>query len=940
MQEVWGSLVICTVCPLLGSLPLIDWLSYGFTGQKLSQMGTGNVSVSAAFYHGGRGLGIAAVCSEALKGIFAILLTRLFFPPGSVWELMALIGVVIGRYWGGKGAGVTNVVWGLLLHDPMGTGVMIILSAISFTLWRDRSSGRLAALFWMVVILSVRHSLTDGYWIGVLSLAGLLATISQKIPDDLDLDLDKANPETKKMFRFFQGDRAILTLNQRLDPQKVGNKAANLAYLKRLGYTVADGWILPPGDDPQTLVQWLNPSPQEPLIVRSSALGEDSENASGAGQYTSILNVTNRDSLEEAIGICQGSYNQSHAVRYRQDLGQPEQAIAVLIQKQIQGVFSGVAFSRDPVNPLREDVVIEALPGSASQVVSGKKTPHQYRVFLAETATVTGEGDIPLQLIESVARLTRELESLYHGLPQDLEWSYDGDQLWVLQLRPITTLKPIWTRKIAAEVIPGVIRPLTWSINRPLTCGVWGEIFTLVLGKGSEDLDFQETATLHYQRAYFNATLLGTIFRRMGLPPESLEFLTRGAKFTKPSLITTIKNLPNLLGLARREWTLEKDFGRDNQDYFSPLLQELKGQDLSPLSASELLQGIEDILKVLKKATYYSILCPLSLAIRQGLSKVSLEELDNSLAPEVASVRSLQYLATEARNILNPELIEEKNILSLLAENPAGQAVLQGFNEWLETYGYLSDAATDIAVPRWREDPTSAQELFNQFFAREQKSTNPKHSQFKNLQKRLDLKNTSTTIYSQLLAHLRWHFVALEKRLISTNILRETGDIFFLTYPEIVELVTSKNLSVDILSRRQEFRQNQQIESVPRVIYGNSPYLESYVVSQSSEKKLQGIGASSGQVEGRIKVLKNLQQIDKIEENTILVVPYTDSGWAPWLCQAVGIISEVGGSLSHGAIVAREYGIPAVMDIHNATNILRNGQRVRIDGQRGIVEII
>jgi pyruvate,water dikinase len=191
-----------------------------------------------------------------------------------------------------------------------------------------------------------------------------------------------------------------------------------------------------------------------------------------------------------------------------------------------------------------------------------------------------------------------------------------------------------------------------------------------------------------------------------------------------------------------------------------------------------------------------------------------------------------------------------------------------------------------------------------------------------------------------LLAHLRWHFVTLEKRLISTNILRETGDIFFLTYPEIVELVTSQNLTVDILSRRQEFRQNQQIESVPRVIYGNSPYLESCVVSQSSEKKLQGIGASSGQVEGRIKVLKNLQQIDKIEENTILVVPYTDSGWAPWLCQAVGIISEVGGSLSHGAIVAREYGIPAVMDIHNATNILRNGQRVRIDGQRGIVEII
>ena len=98
------------------------------------------------------------------------------------------------------------------------------------------------------------------------------------------------------------------------------------------------------------------------------------------------------------------------------------------------------------------------------------------------------------------------------GIPQDIEWSFDGQQLWVLQSRPITTLLPIWTRKIAAEVIPGVIRPLTWSINRPLTCGVWGDLFTTVLKDRAADIDFSQTATLHYMRAYFNATLLGDIF--------------------------------------------------------------------------------------------------------------------------------------------------------------------------------------------------------------------------------------------------------------------------------------------------------------------------------------------------------------------------------------------------------------------------------------------
>jgi pyruvate,water dikinase len=103
---------------------------------------------------------------------------------------------------------------------------------------------------------------------------------------------------------------------------------------------------------------------------------------------------------------------------------------------------------------------------------------------------------------------------------------------------------------------------------------------------------------------------------------------------------------------------------------------------------------------------------------------------------------------------------------------------------------------------------------------------------------------------------------------------------------------------------------------------------------------LQGIGASSGRAEGWVKVLRNLQFLPEIDRETILVVPYTDSGWAPLLARAGGLIAEVGGRLSHGAIVAREYGIPAVMDVHNATVMLQDGQRVQIDGQLGIVEIL
>jgi pyruvate,water dikinase len=130
-------------------------------------------------------------------------------------------------------------------------------------------------------------------------------------------------------------------------------------------------------------------------------------------------------------------------------------------------------------------------------------------------------GQAPNKLIQQVADLTRHLENSFHGIPQDVEWTFDGQQLWVLQSCPITTLMSIWIRRNAAEVIPGVIRPLTWAINRPLTCGVWDDLFTTVLGDRAAGLDFSQTATLHYARSYFNATLLGDLFTRMGLPPPT-----------------------------------------------------------------------------------------------------------------------------------------------------------------------------------------------------------------------------------------------------------------------------------------------------------------------------------------------------------------------------------------------------------------------------------
>jgi phosphohistidine swiveling domain-containing protein/glycerol-3-phosphate acyltransferase PlsY len=966
MLELRGFLIIFVICPLLGALPLIAWITSSLSKKQLAQLGTGNIGVSAAFYHGGTLVGTLAVLSEAFKGIAAVLLARAVFDDGSAWELLALITLVLGRFFVARGAGTTNVVWGFAVHDPLAAIFVLLFAGISFTVIRSRQMAKYGVLIVFPIIVRVLHS-EDGFRLfTAIALSGLLAWIYNQIPDDLDLPTTEANPESQAAMNFFRGDKSsVLTLDDELDANFVGNKAAKLAEIKRWGYQVPKGWVLLPYEDAQNLIDILQPSELSPLVVRSSAIGEDTDTASAAGQYESILNVTTQQGLLTAINRTQASYNNPGAVQYRRDRNVKEAAMAVLVQQQIRSVYSGVAFSRDPITQEVDAIIIEALPGSPTQVVSGRVTPEQYRAFVVDNDDVSfihleGQGKVPPVIIKQVAYLARHLEERYHGIPQDIEWSYDGQTLWILQTRPITTLLPIWTRKIAAEVIPGLIRPLTWSINRPLTCGVWGGIFAIVLGERALGLDFNETATLHFSHAYFNATLLGQIFRRMGLPPESLEFLTRGAKMSKPPLDTTLRNLPGLLRLLGRELSLKQDFKRENRLKFSVGMSQLSQEMVDDLDPPKLLTRIDYILELLQRATYYSILAPLSAALRQSIFKVKDLDIDNSRTPEIAAIRVLQELAAQAKQVLYANYGNEEesmgvvssfdpdNVFEDLAVSSEGQKILAEFQYILQRYGYLSEVGTDIAVPTWKEEPEAVKRLLVQFMLGNQPGTVKKRRQKTNMfvQSRVDMKGQITEIYSRLLAELRWCFIALEKQWLDYGMLQQKDDIFFLEFEEIRQLIEAPNpdmlsrLQVLVLIRRSQLERDKQMNPMPLLVYGNAPpIIPALMPALAPDQILQGIPASPGQAEGRVKVLRNLQDIPEIESDTILVVPYTDSGWAPLLVRAKGIIADAGGRLSHGAILAREYGIPAIMDVRNATWVLQDGQRVRIDGSRGIVEI-
>ncbi|NES88281.1 MULTISPECIES: glycerol-3-phosphate acyltransferase [Okeania] len=1108
------------ICFCLGALPFTGLIVKILANIDLKKVGTGNVSVAAAFTHAPKPVAITAVLAEIVRGIAPVLIAKVLFPEIFALQLVGLILLVAGRYFIAKGGGVTNASWGVLVYSPLvalGSGITgFLILVIGKKIFPQKNqnirqwAARLGCLSSFLWVLLFRQEASFFELFAALGLAILLVVINLRQSDDMAL---------KKQILF--------SLDSELDAKICGDKAARLAQLKKAGFNVVKGFVLPAteadtqgnldkGIDSSLLNIYFPSSELDknkmsinfPLIVRSSAVGEDSDNSSAAGQYQTIYPVKNQTELLEAINICRQSYWLPEAVAYRRQREIPDAEMAVLIQPYIISQVAGVMFTRNPLDGGTK-IIIEALPGGAEKVVGGQFSPVHLEIVeegrrkkeegrrkeekgkgkkeegrrkeekgkgkklmvtqtseegrgkkkegrrkeeerigkkLIVTQTsinfkqpvdnvddevlnskekdknqsleqVKNQDILPEKIIQELVNQAEAIEVFFHGLPQDIEWCWDGEKIWILQSRPITNLRPIWTRTIAAEVIPGAIHPLTWSINRPLTCGVWGEIFTIVLGEKVAKLDFTETATLLGSHAYFNATLLGEIFRMMGLPEQGLEFLLRGQKMGKPPLGKVLPSLPGLWRLIQKEMAVDREFERDYHQIFIPALQSLENnfKQNSSQSLSELLDQAEQIQAWLKPITFYNILGPIGLAIRRSLFRVSEEWLPTDTAPEIISIRELQRLAVKLK-------MATKSDGEIEAEFEQNQELQREFQQWLESYGYLSEVGTDIAVATWGEKPDNFRELL---FAMARKGEGEKDNfkesfsvrslnlwqrwRLAQCAKRAITKGKIAEVYGKFLAYLRLTFLAIEIKVKSQKskvksderqenlevksqkskvknddlqenleVFEEKGDIFYLEFEEIRQWILtvgwveernptkeslltplekegmfsdrlldragmfSDRLLGQLICERKEQLEKDRDRLVPSVVYGNVLPQENPEIAATAENAsiLSGIPASVGSVEGYVKVCRSAGVSIAEGENPIIVVPYTDAGWAPLLLKAKGIIAEVGGQLSHGAIIAREYGIPAVMNVSGAMTRLQDGQKVRVDGYRGTVELL
>ncbi|NEQ47361.1 MAG: hypothetical protein F6K00_29015 [Leptolyngbya sp. SIOISBB] len=460
LTQVWGALLIFGVCPLVGALPLSQWVTDAFARGQSSPLLPGKVGVPAAFDMGGTAAGILALLLEAAKGVGTVLLARHYFPTDPSWEIVALIALVMGRYWAVKAVGTTSILWGAIAHHPVAAGLTLLISVLGFTIFRERQQGRLLVL----VLFPVITALSQANGIQVLltaCLCGLMAWIYQQEPEDLSVPNPASRLESRRLFGFFRSDRALLSLEKSLDAATVGSKAARLSQLMAWGYPIPTGYVLPAGDDPAMLLAITQPSVTSPVVVRPSIVGDVPALSSSAGQYAASADLTSQEALYAAMNQCFRTYERPSAVQYRRDRELPDGSLAVIVQQQVSGLCSGVAASRDPFTSQGDVVIIETRLGPTSQVTEGKYRPERFQVTVqandlpdqieqpdswqipaALSLEVQGDGDTPRRLLQEVAFLARHVERRSQGIPQVLEWSFDGDRLWLLQSRPLIPPPP------------------------------------------------------------------------------------------------------------------------------------------------------------------------------------------------------------------------------------------------------------------------------------------------------------------------------------------------------------------------------------------------------------------------------------------------------------------------------------------------------------------
>lgn len=726
--------------------------------------------------------------------------------------------------------------------------------------------------------------------------------------------------------------------------------------------------------------------------VRSSSTTEDLGGAAFAGQHETYLNCIGADEIIARVKDCWVSLWSGRAVAYRNeakfDIGRS--SMAVVVQKMVFCDVAGVGFSLNPIDGNLSEQVFDANYGLGESVVSGEVEIDHFTVNkenglilsqeIAEksmkiVARPDGLGTLEVSLddgerlapclsaaqVRELSALLRQVERLY-GYPQDIEWGFADGTLWLLQSRPITRIAARWTRDESAERFPSVITPLAWALVEEGFHRSLNFSFALMGMPPFKDKWF----------AMFDHYIYGN--------QSAVEIYANGAASS-----IQIHSLPELVAaipLLRKQYAwvqeLPLTWSRD-LDHYLISLGELMAEPLDRKSTAELWEYVLRVkelgadyflpniaISITQRTLYRILLALLEMTVGKARAAPTFDRLLAYCETKTGAINKELYRLAQ-KMLATPSLVDRLHQADSRAFIGAG-----GFSAWpeidrifkkfLRDHGHR-EVEFDPYHATWLEAPWLV--IDNLRLMLDSRVDDPAD---KELEHKVAMRETEDALIGALPAEIRFfvheiirlarvytslddieHYQttrltlpfrrglrALGGRLVDIGLLEEPMDIFFAQYRELDAAVKSTDpadwqaLGLAIAAEKGNYLKHQR-ETPP-----DQPG-QSIADDFPNGDEMTGLAGSPGCARGPVYKIFSSDDFAGFPKGAVLVARTTNPAWTPLFYKASAVITESGGPLSHGAVTAREVGLPAVMSVKGALARLENGQQVSVDGSRGRV---
>lgn len=593
--------------------------------------------------------------------------------------------------------------------------------------------------------------------------------------------------------------------------------------------------------------------------------------------------------------------------------------------------------------------------------------------------------------ILALARMGRTIEA-HFGSPQDIEWCLADETFTIVQSRPITTLFPIPEANDAEnhvyisvghqQMMTDPLKPLGLSFfllttRAPMrTAG--GRLFVDV--------------TQHLAAPVSRALLLQGMGQHDPLMKDALQTIIERGDFIKAAPDEQPGQSPKSAPPApapppiEPDPTLVAELIKQNQASIAALKQTIQtkaGADLFAFILADL-QQLRQLLFDPQSSAVFMAAINASAWINEKMNewlgeKNAADTLAQSVPNNITSAMGLALL--DVADVIRPypavvdylQQGKEDNFWDGLLQVDGGQEARHAIDAFLDQYGMRCAGEIDITRDRWREQPTTLVPLILsniKTFALGESKRRFEQGRQEALEKAQTLldrlaalpdgeqkaKETRRNVdllryfigyreypkYGMVSRYFVYKQALLKEaeQLVQANVLQEKADIYYLTFEELREVVRTHQLDEGLIRGRKDAYKRYAKLAPPRVITSDGEIMRgAYKRENLPADALVGLPVSAGVIEGRARVILNMADAD-LAEGDLLITPFTDPSWTPLFVAIKGLVTEVGGLMTHGAVIAREYGLPAVVGVENATTLIKDGQRIRVNGTEGYVEIL